>query len=80
MFTTLLSIWILHLASMATPGANVLLVSQLAASDRTQSAVFAALGITLGGFLWASSAVLGVRHSRVPRHRYRAAPRFAWVF
>ncbi|MDP3650820.1 MAG: LysE family transporter [Rhodoferax sp.] len=60
MFTTLLSIWILHVAAMATPGANVLLVSQLAASDRTQSAVFAALGITLGGFLWASSAVLGV--------------------
>lgn len=60
MLATLATIWILHVSAMATPGANVLLVSQLAASDRTQSAVFAALGITLGGLLWASSAVLGV--------------------
>lgn len=60
MITTLLTIWILHVAAMATPGANVLLVSQLAASDRAQSALFAALGITLGALIWASSAVLGV--------------------
>ena len=60
MLTTLITIWILHVAAMATPGANVLLVSQLAASDRAQSAVFAALGVTLGAFIWASSAVLGV--------------------
>ena len=60
MLTTLLTIWILHVAAMATPGANVLLVSQLAASDRAESAMFAALGVTLGGFIWASSAVLGV--------------------
>lgn len=60
MITTLLTIWILHVAAMATPGANVLLVSQLAASDRAQSALFAALGVTLGALIWASSAVLGV--------------------
>jgi threonine/homoserine/homoserine lactone efflux protein len=60
MLTTLITIWILHVAAMATPGANVLLVSQLAASDRAQSAVFAALGVTLGAFIWAASAVLGV--------------------
>jgi len=60
MFTTLAAIWILHVAAMATPGANVLLVSQLAASDRAHSAVYAALGVTLGALLWASSAVLGV--------------------
>jgi len=60
MLTTLVTIWILHVAALATPGANVLLVSQLAASDRAQSAVFAALGVTLGALVWASSAVLGV--------------------
>lgn len=31
MLTTLITIWILHVAALATPGANVLLVSQLAA-------------------------------------------------
>ena len=45
---------------MASPGANVLLVSQLAASDRGRSAVFAALGVTLGALIWATFAVLGV--------------------
>lgn len=60
MFSILISIWFLHLAAMVSPGANVLLVSQLAASDRTRSAVFAALGVTLGAGLWATFAVLGV--------------------
>ncbi len=60
MLTTLIAVWILHVAAMATPGANVLLVSQLAASDRASSAVFAALGVTLGALIWASSAVLGL--------------------
>ena len=48
MIPTLISIWLLHVAIMLSPGANVLLVTQLAASDRTRSAVFAALGVTLG--------------------------------
>ncbi|MGH8804289.1 MAG: LysE family transporter, partial [Polaromonas sp.] len=60
MFSILISIWFLHLAAMVSPGANVFLVSQLAASDRTRSAVFAALGVTLGAGLWATFAVLGV--------------------
>ena len=60
MLPTLLTIWLLHAAALLSPGANVLLVSQLAASDRGQSAVFAALGVTLGALLWASFAVLGV--------------------
>ncbi|MEO6918644.1 MAG: LysE family transporter [Collimonas sp.] len=45
---------------MMTPGANVLLISQLAASDRTRSASYAALGVTVGAGIWASCAVLGV--------------------
>ena len=60
MFSTLATIWILHVAAMMSPGANVLLVSQLAASDRARSAVFAALGVTFGAALWATCAVLGV--------------------
>jgi threonine efflux protein len=60
MLSTLATIWILHVAAMSSPGPNVLLVSQLAASDRARSAVFAALGVTCGSALWASCAVLGV--------------------
>ena len=60
MLSTLATIWILHVAAMSSPGPNVLLVSQLAASDRARSAVFAALGVTLGAALWATCAVLGV--------------------
>lgn len=60
MTTTLLTIWFLHVAAMMSPGANVLLVSQLAASDRTRSARFAALGVTAGAAIWSTCAVLGV--------------------
>jgi len=60
MLSTFVTIWILHVAAMSSPGPNVLLVSQLAASDRTRSAVFAALGVTFGATLWATCAVLGV--------------------
>jgi threonine efflux protein len=60
MLSTLLTIWLLHVAALLSPGANVLLVSQLAASDRGRSAVFAALGVTLGALMWATFAVLGV--------------------
>src|SRR5438128_6583015 len=60
MLSTFVTIWILHVAAMLSPGPNVLLVSQLAASDRARSAVFAALGVTSGAALWATCAVLGV--------------------
>jgi threonine efflux protein len=60
MLSILLTIWFLHVAAMMSPGANVLLVSQLAASDRARSAVFAALGVTVGAAIWSLCAVLGV--------------------
>jgi len=60
MLSTLLTIWFLHVAAMMSPGANVLLVSQMAASDRARSARFAALGVTAGAAIWATCAVLGV--------------------
>jgi len=60
MLSTLITVWFLHVAAMMSPGANVLLVSQLAANDRARSAACAALGVTLGAGLWATCAVLGV--------------------
>src|SRR4029077_10185162 len=60
MLATFVTIWILHVAAMVSPGPNVLLVSQLAASDRARSAAFAAVGVTCGAGLWATCAVLGV--------------------
>lgn len=60
MLSTLMTVWFLHVAAMISPGANVLLVSQLAAGDRTRSAAFAALGVTLGAGAWATFAVLGI--------------------
>jgi threonine efflux protein len=60
MVTTLIPLWFLYVASMVSPGANVLLVSQMAASDRVRSAKFAGLGVSVGAGLWATCAVLGV--------------------
>lgn len=60
MLTTLIGIWFLHAAVLLSPGANLLVVSQLAASDRARSAAFAALGVTVGAGVWATCAVLGV--------------------
>ncbi len=61
MFIALLTVWLLYVAAMVSPGANVLLVTQLAASDRVRSARFAALGITCGSAMWCVSAILGVQ-------------------
>ena len=60
MTVVLLKIWLLHLAALASPGANVLLVSQMAASGRRDSAWFAGFGVVAGAALWTTSAVLGV--------------------
>ena len=60
MLSILLAVWFLHAAVLLSPGANVLVVSQLAASDRARSAAFAALGVTVGAGVWATCAVLGV--------------------
>lgn len=60
MLATLVSIWFLHVAALISPGPNVLLVSQLAASDRARSATFAAFGVTAGAAVWVVCAVVGV--------------------
>lgn len=60
MLATLLSVAVLHWVILVTPGANVLVVSQLAAGGARRAACFAALGITVVAVIWASLAALGV--------------------
>lgn len=60
MLSPLIAIWLLHVVATVTPGANTLLVSQLAASGRGFSALFAAIGVAIGSAVWAALAVLGV--------------------
>jgi threonine/homoserine/homoserine lactone efflux protein len=60
MLSTLLTVWLLYLGAMVSPGPNILLVSQLAASAGRRSAWLAGLGVAFGAGVWASGAVLGV--------------------
>lgn len=60
MLSILATIWVLHFAAMLTPGANTLLVSQLAASGDSRGAAYAAIGIGIGAMIWSSAAVLGI--------------------
>jgi hypothetical protein len=66
MLTTLVWIAVLHWLILVTPGANVLVVSQLAAGGDRRAACFAAIGITVVALIWASLAALGV-HAVLPR-------------
>jgi threonine efflux protein len=58
--SALLTTWLLYLAMMVSPGPNVLLVSQLAASTGRRSSWLAGMGVAFGAGVWASCAVLGV--------------------
>jgi len=60
MLSILVTIWLLHAAATVTPGANTLLVIQIAASDRGSNAVFTSIGVAVGSAVWAALAVLGV--------------------
>jgi threonine efflux protein len=60
MLSILFSIWLVHTAVLISPGVNFILLSQLAASDKSNTAVFAVAGICTGTLVWAVSAVLGV--------------------
>lgn len=60
MLSTFLAIALLHWVVLITPGANVLVVSSLAASGSCRAAVFAGLGVTVVAGVWSSLAVLGV--------------------
>jgi threonine efflux protein len=60
LLTALLTVALLHWVVLITPGANVLLVSQLAASGHRRSACYAGMGITIVAVTWALLALLGV--------------------
>src|SRR5689334_13162769 len=60
MVVTLLTIWLLYLGAMISPGPNILLVTQLAASQSQRTAMFAGIGVAVGAALWAACAVLGI--------------------
>jgi len=60
MTSTLLAVALLHWVVLVTPGANVLVVTSLAAGGSRVSACFAALGVTVVAAVWSALAVLGV--------------------
>lgn len=72
MLTYLVAIAVMHWVVLVTPGANVLVVSQLAISGHRRAACFAALGVTVVAVFWAVLAVLGVHAVFSAHPRLRA--------
>ncbi|MFM1885728.1 MAG: hypothetical protein RL026_885 [Pseudomonadota bacterium] len=60
MLNSLLTIFVLYAGALISPGPNILLVSQLAASSGHRTALLAALGIAAGAGMWAAAVVLGL--------------------
>lgn len=60
MLPVLISIALLHWVILVTPGANVLVVTSLAASQSRRVAFFAGLGVTAVAGVWSALAVLAV--------------------
>lgn len=60
MISTLFTIGLLHWLVLLLPGANFLLVGQLAASGKRATACAAAFGVTTVTFTWAALAILGI--------------------
>lgn len=60
MLSVLLAVAILHWAVLVIPGANVLVVSSLAANGARTAACFAGFGVTAVATIWSTLAVLGV--------------------
>ncbi len=77
MLTTLLTIALLHWLALITPGANVILISQLAASGHRQSACIAGIGISVVAVIWALLAILGINALFTAHARLRLAVQFA---
>jgi threonine efflux protein len=58
--SALIAIALLHWVVLVTPGANVLVVSNLAASGSRRAAFFAGVGVTVVAGIWSALAVFGV--------------------
>lgn len=54
------SVFVVHVLAILSPGPNVLVVSQTAASRSRRAGVFAALGIATGAAIWSGAALLGL--------------------
>jgi threonine efflux protein len=59
-FSSLLTIAVLHWAVLLIPGFNFVLIGQLAAGGTRRAAVAAVVGMTTATLMWASFAVAGV--------------------
>lgn len=55
-----LTIFLAHILLLVSPGPNVLLVAQVAASHSRKSGLLTSLGISTGSFIWALLAILGL--------------------
>ena len=77
MLTTLLKVALLHWLVLVTPGANVVLISQLAASGHRSSAVYASIGISIVAVTWALLAVLGINALFAAHSQLRLAVQIA---
>lgn len=56
----LLSVFVAQLLLMISPGPNVLLVSQVSASQSRRAGLQVALGIATAGFIWPCLALFGL--------------------
>lgn len=55
------TIVIVHLVAMMSPGPDLFMITQMAVSRSRTSALFAALGITVGNIVWAGLALMGLQ-------------------
>ena len=60
MLPTLLAIALLHWVVLVTPGANVLVVTHLAAGGQRRAACCAAVGVTTVAVIWSALAMMGI--------------------
>jgi threonine/homoserine/homoserine lactone efflux protein len=52
--------WVLHMIAAVSPGPAVLLCARLAATEGMRTGFFYAVGVAIGGCLWALAALLGL--------------------
>ena len=60
MFLLLISIATTQLVALASPGPDFFFISQVAASSTRKQSFRAVCGVTLGVFIWALLAILGL--------------------
>ena len=77
MMTALFTVAVLHWMALVTPGPNVILITQLAASGHRSSALYAGVGISVVALTWALLTVLGVNALFAAHTCLRAAVQIA---